>query len=75
MDAIDELKDQYKAKRLTQSGLILAAIDELMLGEIDIVELADVLELPYSSVRDNILRLRKAGHIHIPTRKGKRSTS
>jgi hypothetical protein len=75
MDKIDELKDSYKLGRITQSGLILAAIDEMRLGEIDLIDLSTRLELPYTSLRNAILKLRKQGSIYIPTRKGKRSAN
>lgn len=73
MDKIDKLQSQYKDGILTREGYVLLALQALDLAEIDLNDLADRLELPYTSIRDITIKLRKANRICIPTRKGKRS--
>jgi hypothetical protein len=74
MSKFDEIQSQYKDGILTTEGYILLSLESIAPSEIDLADLSECLELPYSTTRDTILRLRREGKIVIPTRKGKRSS-
>jgi DNA-binding GntR family transcriptional regulator len=61
-----KLKTDYSLKLVTVSGYILGAIQVLELTEIDLKWLAELLEIPYKTLVNALVRLRKDGLVTIP---------
>lgn len=60
------LRADYKLKLITVSGYILGAIQVLELTEIDLKWFADLLEIPYKTLVNALVRLRKDELVTIP---------
>jgi TctA family transporter len=61
-----KLKTDYSLKLITVSGYIVGAIQVLELTEIDLKWFADLLEVPYKTLINALVRLRKDGLVTIP---------
>jgi hypothetical protein len=61
-----KLKSDYSLKLITVSGYILGAIQVLELTEIDLKWFAESLEIPYKTLVNALVRLRKDGLVTIP---------
>ena len=61
-----KLKSDYSLKLITVSGYILGAIQGLELTEIDLKWFAELLEIPYKTLVNALVRLRKEGLVTIP---------
>ncbi len=60
------LKNDYSLKLITVNGYILGAIEILELKEINLKWFADLLEIPYKTLVNALIRLRKDGLVTIP---------
>ena len=61
-----KLKIDYSRKLITVSGYIIGAIQVLELTEIDLKWLAELLEIPYGTLVNALIRLRKDELVTIP---------
>jgi hypothetical protein len=61
-----KLKTDYSLKLITVSGYIIGAIQVLELTEIDLKWLAELLEIPYGTLVNALIRLRKDELVTIP---------
>jgi hypothetical protein len=61
-----KLKADYSLKLITVSGYILRAIQVLELTEIDLKWFAALLEMPYGTLVNALIRLRRDGLVTIP---------
>ena len=61
-----KLKIDYSLKLVTVSGYILKAIKILELTEVDLKWFAGLLEIPYKTLVNALVRLRKDGLVTIP---------
>jgi hypothetical protein len=61
-----KLKSDYSLKLITVSGYIVGAIQVLELKEIDLKWFAGLLEIPYKTLVNALVRLRKDELVTIP---------
>jgi DNA-binding GntR family transcriptional regulator len=61
-----KLKADYSIKLITVSGYIVGAIQILELTEIDLKWFAELLGIPYKTLTNALIRLRKDGLVTIP---------
>jgi hypothetical protein len=61
-----KLKTDYSLKLITVSGYIVGAVQVLELTEIDLKWFAELLEIPYKTLVNALVRLRKDKLVTIP---------
>jgi hypothetical protein len=61
-----KLKSDYNLKLITVSGYIIGAIQILELKEINLKWLSELLEIPYGTLVNALIRLRKDELVTIP---------